>query len=61
MPASIIGYCEGSIDFRTEAFWQAVVLRQRILRDPLGLALTVPEVLAEGPPMGHYGLSPFWG
>lgn len=37
-------------------FWRTVVLRQRELRDPLGLTLTVAEVLQEGPPQRHFAL-----
>lgn len=40
----------------SEEFWQAVVLRQKVLRAPLGLTLTVEEVLNEGSPQRHWGL-----
>ena len=37
-------------------FWRTVVLRQRELRDPLGLTLSIAEVLREGPPQRHFAL-----
>ena len=37
-------------------FWRTVVLRQRVLRDPLSLTLSVAEVLQEGPPQRHFAL-----
>ena len=37
-------------------FWRTVVLRQRELRDPLGLTLSVAEVLQESPPQRHFAL-----
>ncbi len=39
----------------SEQYWQAVVLRQRVLREPLGLTLTVEECLREGAPQQHFG------
>lgn len=35
-------------------YWQAVELRQQLLREPLGRTLTVAEVLAETPPQRHF-------
>ena len=37
-------------------FWRTVVLRQQELRDPLGLTLSVAEVLRESPPQRHFAL-----
>ena len=41
----------------SQDFWQAVALRQQELREPLGLSLSVAEVLAEIPPQRHFVLS----
>jgi ribosomal protein S18 acetylase RimI-like enzyme len=60
MPNSpLYAYSECAIAHRSPEFWQAVELRQRVLREPLGLTLSVAEVLLEGPPMEHYGLFEF--
>ena len=47
---------EFEFEFGSRDFWSAVVLRERVLREPLGLTLTVAELLREGPPMIHYGI-----
>jgi ribosomal protein S18 acetylase RimI-like enzyme len=47
---------ESVIEYGSREFWSAVELRQRVLREPLGLSLTVAELLQEGPPMVHYGV-----
>ncbi len=50
--------CSSEYDFPygSREFWAAVELRQRVLREPLGLTLTVAELMKEGPPMVHYGI-----
>jgi ribosomal protein S18 acetylase RimI-like enzyme len=47
---------EFEFKFGSREFWSAVELRERLLREPLGLTLTVAELLQEGPPMVHYGI-----
>lgn len=52
------GHCfsEYAFEYGSREFWQSVELRQRVLREPLGLTLTVRELLAECAPVVHYGL-----
>jgi ribosomal protein S18 acetylase RimI-like enzyme len=47
---------EYDFPYGSHEFWSAVELRQRVLREPLGLTLTVGELMQEGPPMVHYGI-----
>lgn len=53
---SILGTSSGIIAHRSLEFWKAVELRQEVLRRPLGLSLSVEEVLQESDPQRHYGL-----